>query len=292
MFSAVIAEEPENPEAWGGLVRALLALDQTDAARQALEQVPAKIADHAAVAGARSALALAEEGREAASGLTDLERRLTADPADHEARYELATALNATGQRDEAAAALLEIVRRERGWNGGCGPAAAAQVLRGLGPYGPGDPRGASQAIGDAVQLGMDGSHPGPGRLPTEIPVFPLAGALLLPHGKLPLHIFEPRYKAMVEDALAENRVFGMIQPDSQGDEDVPNLYRVGCVGRLSSFSETEDGRYLIALTGLIRFEVRRNWPSAAAIAESPPTSRVSCTTSNRRKRRCRSGRR
>ena len=116
----------------------------------------------------------------------------------------------------------------------------------------------------------MDGSHPGPGRLPTEIPVFPLAGALLLPHGKLPLHIFEPRYKAMVEDALAENRVFGMIQPDTLGDEAVPSLYRIGCVGRLSSFSETEDGRYLIALTGLIRFEVR------AELAERRGYRRVS----------------
>ncbi len=91
--------------------------------------------------------------------------------------------------------------------------------------------------------------------------MFPLAGALLLPHGKLPLNIFEPRYKALVEDALAGQRLFGMIQPDgAAGQGDGPALYRVGCLGRLSSFSETGDGRYLIALTGLIRFRVRRSW--------------------------------
>ncbi len=96
--------------------------------------------------------------------------------------------------------------------------------------------------------------------LPDEIPVFPLSGALLLPHGKLPLNIFEPRYKALVEDALADQRLFGMLQPDEGGmdQRDGPALYSVGCLGRLSSFSETGDGRYLIALTGLIRFKVQR----------------------------------
>ena len=105
----------------------------------------------------------------------------------------------------------------------------------------------------------MDGWHPAPGELPAEIPVFPLAGALLLPHGKLPLHIFEPRYKAMVEDALAGQRMFGMIQPDgtSPPDDPAPALFNVGCLGRLSSFSETADGkRYLITLNGIIRFNV------------------------------------
>ena len=106
----------------------------------------------------------------------------------------------------------------------------------------------------------MDGWHPSSPELPAEIPVFPLTGALLLPHGKLPLNIFEPRYKALVEDALADQRLFGMIQPDaSLPDQGFgPGLYGVGCLGRLSSFSETGDGRYLIALSGLIRFRVRR----------------------------------
>jgi uncharacterized protein len=96
------------------------------------------------------------------------------------------------------------------------------------------------------------------GELPGEFAVFPLAGALLLPRGKLPLNIFEPRYLAMVEDSLAGGRMLGMIQPDphKRPGPTGPGLYRVGCLGRLCSFSETEDGRYLITLTGLTRFEI------------------------------------
>ena len=97
--------------------------------------------------------------------------------------------------------------------------------------------------------------------LPERFPIFPLSGALLLPHGRLPLNIFEPRYLAMTEDALAGARCIGMIQPLSSsgtpaGAARSPALHRVGCLGRLISFSETDDGRYLITLGGLIRFEV------------------------------------
>jgi len=100
--------------------------------------------------------------------------------------------------------------------------------------------------------------HPYPEDLPAEFAVFPLTGALLLPRGKLPLNIFEPRYLAMTLDSLAAGRMFGMIQPDPQAPtlEQGPGLYRVGCLGRLSSFSETDDGKLLVTLTGLIRFAV------------------------------------
>lgn len=127
LFTAVLQEEPENPAAWGGLVRSLLALGEEDQAQEALDQIPAKIADHADVAGARSALALATEGREAAAGMAAFQARLDANPDDHEARYEFATALNATGKQEEAAAALLEIMRRDRTWNEG---AARLQLLK------------------------------------------------------------------------------------------------------------------------------------------------------------------
>jgi putative thioredoxin len=127
LFSELLNQEPENGDAWGGLIRALMALGQEDQARQALEQVPAKIADHAEVAGARSALALAEEGRQAKGQLHSLQERVAADPADLQARYDLATALNAMGEREQAADALLEIIRRNRGWND---DAARLQLLK------------------------------------------------------------------------------------------------------------------------------------------------------------------
>ncbi|HEX4199148.1 MAG TPA: LON peptidase substrate-binding domain-containing protein [Caulobacteraceae bacterium] len=92
--------------------------------------------------------------------------------------------------------------------------------------------------------------------LPAVIPVFPLDAALLLPHGELPLNIFEPRYLNMVDDALAGERLIGMVQTRSGLSPFGPNLARVGCVGRLTSFSETVDERYLITLTGLCRFTV------------------------------------
>jgi Lon protease-like protein len=99
--------------------------------------------------------------------------------------------------------------------------------------------------------------------LPDEFPIFPLSGALLLPRGRLPLNIFEPRYLAMVEDSLAAGRMFGMVQPNAKlaADSHGPGLFRVGCLGRLSSFSETDDGRYLITLTGLSRFEIVSELP-------------------------------
>lgn len=94
--------------------------------------------------------------------------------------------------------------------------------------------------------------------LPEIIPVFPLPGALLLPRSRLPLHLFEPRYLAMLEDALkTPGRLIGMIQPNRvPGREGGTGLHAIGCVGRVTQFSETEDGRYMITLTGLSRFRV------------------------------------
>jgi uncharacterized protein len=105
--------------------------------------------------------------------------------------------------------------------------------------------------------------HPRADDLPAEFAVFPLTGALLLPRGKLPLNIFEPRYLAMTEDSLAEGRMFAMIQPDPNAPEgpNGPGLYPIGCLGRLSSFSESDDGRFLITLNGLIRFNVAAELP-------------------------------
>lgn len=95
-----------------------------------------------------------------------------------------------------------------------------------------------------------------PADLPDVLPVFPLPGALLLPRARLPLNIFEPRYLAMLDDTLrSEHRLIGMVQPIEEGAKP-PRLHRIGCAGRLTSFSETEDGRYLIALSGVSRFRI------------------------------------
>ncbi len=97
-----------------------------------------------------------------------------------------------------------------------------------------------------------------PEDLPAAIPVFPLTGALLFPRSTLPLNIFEPRYLNMVDDALAGERLIGMIQPALGEGDGQPALADVGCVGRITSFAETDDGRYLITLTGVARFKVLR----------------------------------
>ena len=94
--------------------------------------------------------------------------------------------------------------------------------------------------------------------LPSKLAVFPLTGAVLFPQTQLPLNIFEPRYIQMIDEVLSSpNRIMGMIQPNlSKDDPNSKNLKKVGCAGRISSFSETGDGRYLVTLTGIARFEV------------------------------------
>src|ERR671911_97915 len=106
--------------------------------------------------------------------------------------------------------------------------------------------------------MGMNAAYRGPQDCPAVIPVFPLPGALLLPRGQMPLNIFEPRYLAMVDDALRGDRVIGMTQPDLEagGSPLTPRLYRVGCAGRVTQFAETGDGRYLVTLVGIGRFRV------------------------------------
>jgi putative thioredoxin len=127
LFGAAVQADREKPEAWGGLVRALIALGDEEQAAEILAEVPPALAEHAEIAGAKSALALVAEGRKAQAARAGLETRLAANPDDIEARYELATALNASGARAEAADALLEIVRRNRAWNE---DAARLQLLK------------------------------------------------------------------------------------------------------------------------------------------------------------------
>src|SRR5215470_3927668 len=113
--------------------------------------------------------------------------------------------------------------------------------------------------------------------LPATLPIFPLPGALLLPGGKLPLQIFEPRYLTMTRDTLASDRLIGMIQPLGQDSETeglvshTAALYPIGCAGRITAYSETDEGRYLITLTGVCRFAIQRELPTVGGYRRVVP---------------------
>ena len=92
-------------------------------------------------------------------------------------------------------------------------------------------------------------------KLPEEIPVFPLSNFIIFPKTTVPLNIFEPRYIEMIDDAMKENRMIGMIQP-KKTNKNIPELYDIGCAGKITSFNEAEDGRYLILLSGISRFKI------------------------------------
>lgn len=93
--------------------------------------------------------------------------------------------------------------------------------------------------------------------LPEVLPIFPLSGAVVMPGVQLPLNVFEPRYLSMVQAALASDHLIGMVQPqDAEAQDEAPSVHRIGCAGRITSYSETNDGRIVLVLTGLCRFEV------------------------------------
>jgi Lon protease-like protein len=109
--------------------------------------------------------------------------------------------------------------------------------------------------------------------LPETLPIFPLGGVLLLPRGHLPLNIFEPKYIAMVDEALKSDRLIGMVQPKDNDDETEGDreTFSIGCAGRITSFTETEDGRYLITLTGVSRFKIEEELPKKKGFRQVKP---------------------
>jgi Lon protease-like protein len=117
---------------------------------------------------------------------------------------------------------------------------------------------------GPVLRYGLDD-------LPGTLPVFPLTGVLLLPRGRLPLNIFEPRYLAMIDDSLRSHRLIGMIQPLNDDHSDPPALRAVGCAGRIISFNESEDGRYIITLGGITRFRVGSELTAATPYRQVQP---------------------
>tara|TARA_B100002052_G_scaffold184188_1_gene167822 strand:+ start:344 stop:988 length:645 start_codon:yes stop_codon:yes gene_type:complete len=92
--------------------------------------------------------------------------------------------------------------------------------------------------------------------LPKEIPIFPLSNFIIFPETAVPLNIFEPRYIQMIDDSMKSSKLIGMIQPRKTGDQNKPDLYNVGCIGKITSFNETNDGRYLIVINGINRFKI------------------------------------
>ena len=211
--------------------------------------VPESKRNDAAVKAVQASIDLAEQAQ-AVGPVTELEQKVAANPLDHQARFDLATALNAPGQprrgdqpvaRNRQARSQVERGRRAQ---------AAGAVLRGVGRHRRSHRRRTQAAVDDSVfvsarvfhksghrfcdrirancnaltpgpQMPINAEYRGPGELPEIIPVFPLPGALLLPRGQMPLNIFEPRYLAMVDDTLRDgHRLIGMIQPDVSHSKD------------------------------------------------------------------------
>jgi len=94
--------------------------------------------------------------------------------------------------------------------------------------------------------------------LPKTIPVFPLSNFIIFPHTTVPLNIFEPRYIEMINDSMKTNKMIGLIQPKSNDDGSIPGLHKIGCLGKIINFNDTSDGRYMVELNGIIRFEITR----------------------------------
>ena len=94
--------------------------------------------------------------------------------------------------------------------------------------------------------------------LPKTIPIFPLSNFIIFPHTTVPLNIFEPRYIEMINDSMKTNRLIGLVQPKSNNDSAIPEVHKIGCLGKITNFKDTSDGRYMVDLNGIIRFEITK----------------------------------
>jgi putative thioredoxin len=237
IFSQLSEMAPDDPAVIAGHARALLAAGQPGEAEALLDAVPEDKAKDPGIARARAALALAGDAAPA-DDLGGLRDRVAADPDDQEARYELAGALMSQ-DRDEAAELLLGSIERDREWNEGAARKRLLTLFEATG----------LEDFGRSIRLML--------KTGTRLSIFPLGGALLLPRGFLPLYIFEPRYRALVSDALARDRKIAMIQPLlGQEDEARPGLFGIGCVGKIEHVEALSDGCFNLILRGLTRFRL------------------------------------
>ena len=267
LFGAVLAQEPENIAAIAGFAKLQLDVGSLESAKQI--SPPRRRARRTIPSSPACAPPLRSPNRPPRSAISASSRApLTPNRQIIRRDFDLAVALNARNKREEAIDHLIESVRRDRKWND---EAARKQLVQFFEAWGPMDDMsvlaGASShrfCSRDATILhvesavSMNAAYESAADCPTRIPLFPLPGALLLPRGQMPLNIFEPRYLAMVDDAIRGDRVIGMIQPlvEDGGSATIPKLFDVGCAGRITQFAETGDGRVIITLTGIARFRI------------------------------------
>ena len=263
-FAAILEEEPGHAGAYGGLVRAYLAAGQTDQAEAILNAAPPEIAAAPEVEAARAGLRLARQAETAGpgGGPSSAGRGPSGRPSGAVRARPGASGHGRQRRRGERASGALPPrprLERRRGQD------AALHPFRRDEAAGPGGARRSAPAVLDDLLLTLQKRGAGLSLplmalrvdLPDTIPVFPLPGALLLPRARLPLHIFEPRYLQMLEDVLkTRERLIGMIQPRVVPGSDEARLQAIGCAGRLTAFSETEDGRYMVTLSGISRFRI------------------------------------
>ena len=246
IFRQVRDMAPDNPEVIGGLVRALVAAGEAPRGARDPRCASRGLATKPEIARARAALEVASAAP--AADTPAFEARLAADPDDHEARFELANAQDGGGDRDGAADGLLELIRRDREWNDGAAPQAVPPAAGSAGPRRPLVERAAPPPLGRAVHMSRT----------LRVPDLSAAGAILFPRSQLPLHIFEPRYREMVRDAIDGAGRIAMIQPHRLDDDNQAPLYGVGCVGDIVGVEELDDGRFNIVLLGTNRFRLLR----------------------------------
>ncbi len=245
--------------------RALIATGHTAEARALLDALPEKAAADPLIARARAALALAEAAPEGVD-TSEFERRIAADPDDHEARYELAGALLAAGNRD---AAPITCSKASAATASGTRARRASDCCNCWKRSGSRTPGRESSAAALSAILFTDGRGHAP-----PVPVFPLAGALLFPRAQLPLHIFEPRYPG--HDPRRARRRSAARHGPARDSGDRPTLFTIGCLGHISSVEELADGRFNLVLDGLGRFRIAARPRSTRSTARSTPIAAAS----------------
>ncbi len=244
IFRQVHDMAPDDPAVIGGLARSLIAAGEIDEAGLLLGEVPPELAEKPEITRAKAALEVASAP---AADTSAFEERLASNPDDHEARFELASAKMASGSGCRCRRAARNNpprprVERRRGTPAFPSAARSAGIGRSL----------VSRAAPAPVRRALYMSRT------IRVPLFPLPGAILFPRSQLPLHIFEPRYREMVRDAVDGPGRIAMIQPHRLDDDNQAPLFEVGCVGELVGLEEFEDGRFNIVLLGSNRFRVVR----------------------------------